>query len=658
MDRRYVPRSFASGRGSVPPRATLPGQAYVHQQILPPGQRFVQPQRQYFPPAQAQYASGAHAWGQPEFAQPPFATAPGFHPLGQSARAPFAPGPDPGLVASEQWHGPPMQSTATAASAPHLIARQSTSSGQRHGDDSWGQWSFAPGATYAQASARGSHGYIQTPEPAASRSSLSSPVALNFVPGARSRTAVEPPVAAGQRLAAGREPRAEASGLSQSGLVGLFQQRWTNADESSAEHPCLDVVGAYQFDRLLGSGKFGRTFSAVHRQTGKRVALKLCSFRRLVRSSAGLQGDALDDSRLPAREDFSRKHAHFRSGCLRLEATIVRCLTGLSPFIADMAQTDRAVLPAVCDMERGELGYSTELMAADLITVWLYWEDACDDSLETWKAFHRMTTFVAAQLAETVRFLKTCGVVHHDINAKNVLVGRDGYVKLTDFGLAYVQTSDGFNPAPPTLANFNRKMRRQCGYNDPPEDIWQYLRRKELGDHAFPGPLNSRDIFSLGQTIWQLDYPVVINVPFNEMFRFDVRQPTFSAFAASFMPNRTPTNIRGELVDFVYSVMRPDPIDRLGHVNPEELIRHPAFHEYDFGLLRLKAIPPPMDEVLSELLRCGDFSHPSDYMPVAPWTADSAELRYCQHLTPQQKSTFLDAFTPPLDETQSVPPNM
>ena len=214
----------------------------------------------------------------------------------------------------------------------------------------------------------------------------------------------------------------------------MFERRWKDADNVSEDGTvCTDIVGEYEFVRMLGAGRYGRTFHAIHRKSRAEVAMKVYSFRRLVRSSEEMHGNSSRDERLPHPKEFNGEVVNHRVRVFRLEKLLTRCLTGLSPFVTSLAHggvTDTSV----CDLKRGEIGYLSELMPGDIHRVWRKWAKVDDPEGRERENFRHMHVFIAAQMTDAVRFLHCCGVVHHDLSTGNILIGRDGYIKVTDFG--------------------------------------------------------------------------------------------------------------------------------------------------------------------------------------------------------------------------------
>jgi len=46
--------------------------------------------------------------------------------------------------------------------------------------------------------------------------------------------------------------------------------------------------------------------------------------------------------------------------------------------------------------------------------------------------------FFAASIVSAVEYLHVMNVVHRDLKPENILLGEDGYVQITDFGLAKI----------------------------------------------------------------------------------------------------------------------------------------------------------------------------------------------------------------------------
>jgi serine/threonine protein kinase len=59
--------------------------------------------------------------------------------------------------------------------------------------------------------------------------------------------------------------------------------------------------------------------------------------------------------------------------------------------------------------------------------------------LSRFKRFHEdLARFYAAEIILAVNFVHKCGIVHREIKPQNVLLDKDGYCKLADFGMCKV----------------------------------------------------------------------------------------------------------------------------------------------------------------------------------------------------------------------------
>jgi serine/threonine protein kinase len=151
-----------------------------------------------------------------------------------------------------------------------------------------------------------------------------------------------------------------------------------------------DAVGPYRIEALLGEGGMGQVFRAAHEQTGALVALKLLK--------PEFAGDQALIRRLLREGRAARTVEH-------------RHLVGL----LDAGEADGQhylaleLVPGLSVAERIEA--EGPLPLEDIVRL-------------------------AAEVGAGLDALHRAGIVHRDVKPSNVLVGADGAVRLTDFGLA------------------------------------------------------------------------------------------------------------------------------------------------------------------------------------------------------------------------------
>ena len=98
----------------------------------------------------------------------------------------------------------------------------------------------------------------------------------------------------------------------------------------------------------------------------------------------------------------------------------------------------------------------------------------------------RQAAQLAQTLAETIQAVHAAGVLHRDLKPSNVLLTETGQVKVTDFGLAKLQSSSATLTAPDSIVGTPSYM--------PPEQAG--------GDHHAIGP--AADVYSLGAILYEL----------------------------------------------------------------------------------------------------------------------------------------------------------
>jgi len=166
-----------------------------------------------------------------------------------------------------------------------------------------------------------------------------------------------------------------------------------------------DRVGRYLVLSALGAGGMGVVFSAYDPQLDRKVALKL----------------------LRAGITYNTKDARTR---LRREAQA----------IAQLSHPNVVAVYDVGTTEEDDLYIAMEFVEGDTLTTWL------KQYPRTW----REIVDVFLQAARGLMAAHSVGLLHRDFKPDNVLVGHDGRVRVTDFGLArsVITPDDGVRPRP------------------------------------------------------------------------------------------------------------------------------------------------------------------------------------------------------------------
>lgn len=182
------------------------------------------------------------------------------------------------------------------------------------------------------------------------------------------------------------------------------------------------------------------------------------------------------------------------------------------------------------------------------------------------------TRFYGAEIVSALQYLHENDIVYRDIKLENLLLDKDGHVRIADFGLCKEDIS------------FGDKTKTFCGT---PE----YLAPEVLDDNDYG---RSVDWWGLGVVMYEM---MCGRLPF---FNKD-HEKLFELILTSSV--RYPAKISDEAKSLLSGLLIKNPSQRLGG-GPEdakEIIRHPFFAPIDWVALYEKRIEPPFKpEVTSE----------------------------------------------------------
>mmetsp|Transcript_13951 Transcript_13951/g.40809 ORF Transcript_13951/g.40809 Transcript_13951/m.40809 type:complete len:582 (-) Transcript_13951:589-2334(-) len=165
----------------------------------------------------------------------------------------------------------------------------------------------------------------------------------------------------------------------------------------------LRLVGETDFKlrRLIGTGGFGAVFRGTRTATGRSYALKVQPMEAMARSARSGGKTSTDET------------------ILYMERTVLaRCRE--HPFIVSLEYAFHTNCYAVLALEYVEGGTLSRLIAC---------------SPGRMLPFDLAKTY-AMELTLALNFMHKNGIIYRDLKPSNVLITRDGHLKLTDFGLA------------------------------------------------------------------------------------------------------------------------------------------------------------------------------------------------------------------------------
>ena len=176
-----------------------------------------------------------------------------------------------------------------------------------------------------------------------------------------------------------------------------------------------------------------------------------------------------------------------------------------------------------------------------------------------------VTRFYSAQMVLALEHLHKHDVIYRDLKPENVLIGSDGYIKLTDFGLAKENVIS------------DKDAMSFCGT---PE----YLAPEILDRKGHGKPV---DWWSLGSII----YEMIVGLP--PFYEKDNREKLFKHIKSG--EPEYPEDMSPACKDLLMGLFKKDPAERLGGKDgdAQAIKDHPWYSQVDWDILMEKKIIPP-----------------------------------------------------------------
>ena len=214
--------------------------------------------------------------------------------------------------------------------------------------------------------------------------------------------------------------------------------------------------------------------------------------------------------------------------------------------------------------------------------------------------------FYAAEMVLAIESVHEMNCIHRDLKPDNVLIDKDGHIKLSDFGLSKKldflikdtkivknkNIMNGYNKHLSYAEQFNEfknmkmKKRRECAYSTvgtPDYIAPEVFTQKGYGQEV--------DWWSLGIIMFEM----MIGYP---PFYSDSSTETCKKILdwKNYLEIKPEINISKEAVDILKKLIN-DPEKRLGRNGAEEIKRHPYFKNIDWQHIKETLIPPFIPEL-------------------------------------------------------------
>ena len=277
----------------------------------------------------------------------------------------------------------------------------------------------------------------------------------------------------------------------------------------------------FSFLYVIGRGGFGRVWKVLHKKSKVVYALKEMSKLKII--------DKKSEKSINSERELLTKLRH--------------------PFIVNMhyAFQDNDNLYLVMDMlGGGDLRYHVSRYRR-------FSED--------------QTRFFIACLVWSLNYIHAKNVIHRDIKPENLVMDARGYVSITDFGIAKINTPDNSSETSGTP-----------GYMAP-----EVIMRGK--NHTF-----SVDFFAIGV----IGYEFMIGKrPYQGRSRKEIKEQMLSK-QARITPDKVMSGWSKESVDFINSLLLRKPEMRMGSTNgAKELMNHPWLKNYPWKQLESKILQAP-----------------------------------------------------------------
>ena len=215
------------------------------------------------------------------------------------------------------------------------------------------------------------------------------------------------------------------------------------------------VVGEYRLGRLLGKGGMSEVYEAEHVRLGSRHAVKFFTYDKNV---DGVRERFLAEGKLLAKLSHPR--------VVRVTDTGTDAGTQQPYFVMELISDPDGNVRSLADVPAG---------GADEAQIATWYDD----------------------LRDGLAYIHSKGIIHRDLKLENVLIGPDGHVVLTDFGISKIGTAkDGDTVVDPVQTI----VRLRDGKNPLMGSLGYMAPELEMGVAASP----ESDYYALGVIVFRL----------------------------------------------------------------------------------------------------------------------------------------------------------
>ncbi len=277
-------------------------------------------------------------------------------------------------------------------------------------------------------------------------------------------------------------------------------------------------LGPYELGEIIGRGAMGVVYRAFDARHQRQVAVKVLAF------GSTLDSCRIDRFRREAQTAAALNHPNV------VPVYAVGCEAGVNYYamqLVEGASLDRRLFHCHELAHRRTTGSQAEATAEHSLASPLLGQDR-----------YRRIALLCANAAYALDAVHRAGVIHRDVKPSNLLLGNDGQLWVTDFGLARVQTENGLTKTGELIGTV------------------RYMSPEQASGHG--DMIDARtDVYGLGATLYELVTGVPA-FPGDDMLellrRIQTNEPV--------RPQQHDAHIPRSLETIVRRAMRPRPCDR------------------------------------------------------------------------------------------------
>ncbi|XP_027110474.1 probable serine/threonine protein kinase IRE isoform X1 [Coffea arabica] len=212
-----------------------------------------------------------------------------------------------------------------------------------------------------------------------------------------------------------------------------------------------------------------------------------------------------------------------------------------------------------------------------------------------------MARIYIAELVLALEYMHSLNVIHRDLKPDNLLIGPDGHIKLTDFGLSKVGLIDSTDDLSGPLASNTAFIAE----DKPKATAISSAKREERQKHSVVGTpdyLAPEILLGMGHgatadwwSVGVILYELLVGIP---PFNAEHPQQIFNNIMNRDIPwPKVPEEMSYEAHDLIDKLLIESPVQRLGATGSKEVKAHPFFKDINWDTLaRQKAAFVPSAE--------------------------------------------------------------